>query len=111
MQHKFQGVAREIPKHSVCISVSQAPTFAPMESLKERRNRIGLTQKELATICDCNHSHISHIESGRADPSFELFAKMIGALDTTAAKLLEMLKMRPATASVTDLQTERRKRR
>lgn len=100
-------------KHNVCNSDSRAPTFAPMESLKERRLRIVGTQKELAAVCDCDHTHISHIECGRCDPSLEVFVKMLDALDVSAKKMLEMLKMRSASGSVTDIQKARaaRKRR
>lgn len=107
---KSGQVIRFKTKHNVCNSDSAAPTFAPMESLKERRMRVVGTQKALADECGCDHTHISHIECGRCDPSLDIFVKMIDALDVSPAKLLDMLKMRSATASVTDIQKARERR-
>jgi transcriptional regulator with XRE-family HTH domain len=83
-----------------------------MESIKQRRARFGMTQKELAAACGCHFSHICHIERGRTKPSLEVFVKMTEELKLSPKKLLELLKMHPG-ASVTDIQKarERRKRR
>lgn len=83
--------------------------FCAMESLRQRRKRVVGRQVDLAKKCACHHSHISHIESGRVDPSLDIFVKMIDALDTTPARMLEMLKMCSTKESVTA--KERRARR
>jgi len=84
-----------------------------MESIKDRRERMGLTQKELADRVGKHFSHICHIERGNADPSFEVCVRLTEALDVSPNKLFEMLKMRTTAASVTDIQKarERKKRR
>lgn len=83
-----------------------------MESVKECRKRLGFTQKELAASCQVHHTHISHIECGRTNPSLEVFVKMTEELEVSAKRLLEMLSMRATRqASVTDVRKERRTRR
>lgn len=87
-----------------------------MESFRERRERLGYTQKVLAGECGVHFTHICHIERGNANPSLEVFVKLVDKLDVSPAKLLDMLKHRSGTksaASVTDIQKarERRKRR
>lgn len=102
-------------KHNVCNSESRANTFAPMESIRERRERLGYTQKELADACGKHFSHICHIERGRADPSFKVIVKLAAALDMTPGKLVDMLvrssKSGKSSASVTDIQRERERRK
>lgn len=102
------------PKYDVCNSSPQGPTFAPMESLKERRERFGITQKQMAETCGCTFSHISHIEHGRATPSLEVFVRMGEELQVSSArKLYDMLKRHhgKSASSVTVLQKERLRRK
>lgn len=101
--------------HNVCNSISRAPKFAPMETIRERRDELGLGQKELANLCGCHLSHISHIEHGRAKPSLEVFVKMTEGLKVSPKRLLGMLNLRSgksavASASVIDIQKERTRR-
>lgn len=103
-------------KHNVCNSNSTPHTFAPMESLKERRERMGLTQKEVGAACGKHFSHICHIERGNADPSLKVIVRLAEVLDLTPGKLVDMLvgsAAKSRAASVTDIQKarERRKRR
>jgi transcriptional regulator with XRE-family HTH domain len=86
-----------------------------METLRDRRERVGLTQAELAQKCGCHPTTISQIESGKMLPSLPLFARLLLALRVRASRLLVMLNVpsaaRPVpTASVTDLQQERERR-
>jgi transcriptional regulator with XRE-family HTH domain len=92
-----------------------------MESpVRDRRERVGLTQAELAEKCGCHATTISQIESGRIHPSLPLFARMAPALKVSASKLLVLLNVRcgiartgPApqsSSSITDLQKERERR-
>lgn len=37
--------------------------------VNKRRGELGLTQRELAELMDCNESYISKIETGRATPT------------------------------------------
>ncbi len=84
-----------------------------MESVRDRRERVGFTQAELAQRCGCHATTISHIERGREQPSLELFARMADELKISPTKLLDLLNVRSvkrAAASVTDLQKERERR-
>jgi transcriptional regulator with XRE-family HTH domain len=90
---------------------------ARMESLRDRREQVGLTQAALAQKCGCHATTISQIESGRILPSLPLFARMLPALKLRASRLLVMLNVpsgsaraAPTSASVTDLQKERERR-
>ena len=49
--------------------------------LKERREKLGITQKQLADICDLSHNGISRIEIGNSDIKLSTLlkiAKIIG---------------------------------
>ena len=49
--------------------------------LKERREKLGITQKELADFCDLSHNGISRIEIGNSDIKLSTLlkiAKIIG---------------------------------
>lgn len=47
-----------------------------------------LTQEQLAELVGIGPSHMSHIESGKTAPSFEVFVALVNALDTSADELL-----------------------
>lgn len=79
-----------------------------METLKERRDRLGITQKELAETCGCHPTTISHIERERELPSLMLFARMAEELKVSPTKLLELLNVRAVRA--TGLQKARERR-
>ena len=44
--------------------------------LKERREKLGITQKELADFCDLSHNGISRIEIGNSDIKLSTLLKM-----------------------------------
>jgi transcriptional regulator with XRE-family HTH domain len=64
-----------------------------METVRDARIRVGLTQEVLAERCGCHATTISHIEKGREKPSLELFARMRWELKVPADKLLRLLNM------------------
>ncbi len=49
--------------------------------LKERRKEIGITQKELADLCDLSHNGISRIEVADHDVKLTTLLKMAKILD------------------------------
>lgn len=105
-----------VPQY-VCNPQNPGNTVRAMESLRDRRERVGLTQAELAERCGCHETTISQIERGRMQPSLELFRRMVPALKVSAKKLLTMLNNVPKatakavpTASVTDFQREKEQR-
>mgnify|MGYP002627486082 FL=1 len=51
------------------------------------RNQKGISQNELAGICECGKSTISGIESRKHTPSFELILKIAYALEIHPADL------------------------
>ena len=49
--------------------------------LKERRKEVGITQKELADLCDLSHNGISRIEVADNDVKLTTLLKMAKILD------------------------------
>ena len=58
------------------------------QRIKLKRIEKGFTQEQLSEIVDIGPSHMSHIESGRTVPSFEVFVSIINALNCSADELL-----------------------
>ncbi|MCR4952768.1 MAG: helix-turn-helix domain-containing protein [Treponema sp.] len=54
-----------------------------MENLKYYRKLKGLTQAELAEICDVSNGTIGNIECGITKPSFDLILQLSAALEIT----------------------------
>jgi len=52
-----------------------------LSEIKHIRNRVGLSQHELAELSDVSQSLVAKIESGRIDPSFTNAKKIFSALD------------------------------
>ncbi|RLA59888.1 MAG: XRE family transcriptional regulator [Epsilonproteobacteria bacterium] len=46
------------------------------KALKNRRKDLGITQKELASICNLSHNGISRIEMGESDVKLSTLLKM-----------------------------------
>ena len=58
-----------------------------MENLKYYRKKKGITQAELAEICDVSNGTIGNIECGITKPSFDLILQLSMALDITPESL------------------------
>ena len=52
-----------------------------IESIKQQRLKIGITQKELANLVGVSTSMINQIESGRSAPSYETAKKIFQILE------------------------------
>ncbi len=57
------------------------------ERIATARTNSGLTQQELADQCHRGHRHIQNIESGLANPSFEVLSDIIHRLGLSADTL------------------------
>jgi len=58
-----------------------------LDSIKQARIKLGLTQKQLANMVDVSTSMINQIESGRTHPSYETARKIFDSLATLEGKL------------------------
>src|SRR5712691_5606834 len=58
------------------------------ESLKSRREALGLTQRALALKLGVEASHVAFIESGRRKPSLKLVARIADTLGLDRQELL-----------------------
>lgn len=58
------------------------------QRIKAKRIEKGFTQEQLSEIIGVGPSHMSHIESGSAVPSFEVFISILNALGCSADALL-----------------------
>lgn len=56
--------------------------------VRSRRQALGQTQEELASLIGVTHQHVSRIESGRAAPSLELLVKLSRTFGATTDFLL-----------------------
>lgn len=57
------------------------------QNIKMYRTRVGLTQPDVAGICECTAQYISDLECNRV-PSLRMLALLAIALDTTVSELL-----------------------
>ncbi len=58
------------------------------QRIKQVRQQNGLTQEKLSEKIGVGPSHMSHIESGKTVPSFEVFIAILNALNCSADELL-----------------------
>lgn len=58
-----------------------------LDSIKQARIKLGLTQKQLANMVDVSTSMINQIESGRTQPSYETAKRLFDSLATLEGKL------------------------
>lgn len=59
-----------------------------LDSIRQMRKKIGITQKELARMCDISTSMVNQIESGRSKPSYDTARKIFDALATLEGKMV-----------------------
>lgn len=60
-----------------------------MENIREKREELGMSQKELAEACGITQSHLCDIEQGRNKPSLPLAVKIAQVLDVESIKFFE----------------------
>jgi transcriptional regulator with XRE-family HTH domain len=54
------------------------------------RQRVGLSQSELARRCELHPSHISRIEAGRSEPHWGTLRKIAAAADSNMIELVAL---------------------
>jgi predicted transcriptional regulator len=64
------------------ITVSTNNMLPRIDSIKQARTKIGITQKELAKMTGVSTSMINQIESGRSQPSYETAKRIFDSLAT-----------------------------
>ena len=58
-------------------------------NIKEKREELGISQKELAEKADISQSFLCDIEQGRSKPSIDTAVKLADALDISDIKFFE----------------------
>ena len=58
-------------------------------NIKEKRERLGISQKELAEKADISQSFLCDIEQGRSKPSIDTAVKLADALSISDIKFFE----------------------
>ena len=58
-------------------------------NIKEKRERLGISQKELAEKAEISQSFLCDIEQGRSKPSIDTAVKHADALDISDIKFFE----------------------
>ena len=59
------------------------------ENLKKIREAVGISQRELASLCVVDHSHISKIERGEKNITILTVLELANALEVKPKKLLD----------------------
>lgn len=60
-----------------------------MNNIREKREQLGMSQKELADRCDIAQSTLCDIEQGRSKPSLPVAIKMAKVLKVKSIKFFE----------------------
>lgn len=60
------------------------------KNIKSHRNKLGLTQEELARKSGIHRSHLANIERQAVSPSLKTIEALAQALDVTASDLLRL---------------------
>ncbi|WP_080642189.1 MULTISPECIES: helix-turn-helix domain-containing protein [Vibrio] len=68
----------ELPSSS---DLTSSSTCQLINELRSKRNRINMSQEDLASFCDTSASHISKIENLRVVPRLDTFLRMCLALN------------------------------
>ena len=63
-----------------------------MRNIKERREQLGISQKELADACGITQSHLCDIEQGRNKPSIDVAVRIAKVLKVRSIKFFEQRK-------------------
>lgn len=63
--------------------------FPDLEALKEKREELNLTQREIAKQCGVSQSTIAKIESGSINPSYKIMRKIFTTLQKIKGKKRE----------------------
>ena len=58
-------------------------------NIREKREQMGISQKELAEKCGITQSHLCDIEQGRNKPSLPVAVKIAQVLDVADIKFFE----------------------
>jgi transcriptional regulator with XRE-family HTH domain len=61
--------------------------------VRESRQKLGISQEELAARCELHRTYIGGIERGERNISLQNLFKIAEALETTASSLLQGLKL------------------
>lgn len=61
-------------------------------NVRQMREAAGLSQEELAHRASVHVTYLSGVENGRRNPTVMVIGRLAGALETSAAKLLEFEK-------------------
>ena len=61
------------------------------DRIKKHRNRLGLTQEELAEKCGLHHTYIGQLERGEKNATLESIEKVVRGLDISFEALFEKL--------------------
>ncbi len=67
--------------------------FIPkLEEIKQRREQLGINQRQLAKLCDIQPSFLNMIEKGNAKPGYDVFVNIFKVLDEQSEKVTENLR-------------------
>ncbi len=60
-------------------------------AIKEKRNKLGLSQEVVSSFADIGRTHLSSIERGERKPTLETFVRLAFALKMSPSELMKYL--------------------
>ena len=60
-------------------------------AIKEKRNKLGLSQEVVSRFADIGRTHLSSIERGERKPTLETFVRLAFALKMSPSELMKYL--------------------
>jgi transcriptional regulator with XRE-family HTH domain len=73
------------------LSENIAPFLKGMgEVIASRRKNLGMSQKQLSTRAGIDRAYLSHLETGRTNPSIEVLMKVAAGLKLKPSRLLAL---------------------
>ena len=101
LKTRVAELERTLKKQSRMVAPAERVSAAPPEEgvkarlspglLKKLRNRLGISQTELATLVNVSQPAVASWEQGRAKPRPDARAAIVGLRDMTKAKIRELL--------------------
>lgn len=74
-----------------CLRPLSFGLIPPLDEIPKRRKQLGLTQSGLARLAGVSQSIIAKIESGRVDPSYSIFKKLLDTLERQSVQIVRPL--------------------
>ena len=66
------------------------------KAIREARETVGLSKRQLGEMCECSPSFFTHLENGARKPSVDMLEKIAYACGITVAQLVRRAEIKGA---------------